>query len=152
MWHPGFVAPWHVGSSWTRARTHVSCIGRRILNHSATREVPEGFFLQRRSSLVWDVGLCVQPTVGKLFLALQAQGGSRCPCLRALCVFCSSLPGCSRVPALSLPFGTERLGLGLGCWCNSPHQGLSYVLQVPKRNLYPHKRASRSQQIQLSGI
>ena len=29
-----------MGSSWTRARTRVPCIGRRILNHCATREVP----------------------------------------------------------------------------------------------------------------
>ena len=29
-----------MGSSRTRARTHVPCIGRRILNHCATREVP----------------------------------------------------------------------------------------------------------------
>ena len=36
----GLVAPWHVGSSRTRARTRVPCIGRRILNHSATREAP----------------------------------------------------------------------------------------------------------------
>ena len=34
------VAPRHVGSSWTRARTRVPCIGRRILNHCATREAP----------------------------------------------------------------------------------------------------------------
>ena len=34
------VAPRHVGSSWTRAWTHVPRIGRRILNHCATREVP----------------------------------------------------------------------------------------------------------------
>ena len=34
----GLVAPWHVGSSRTRARTRVPCIGRRILNHCATRE------------------------------------------------------------------------------------------------------------------
>ena len=34
----GLVAPQHVGSSWTRGRTHVPCIGRRILNHWATRE------------------------------------------------------------------------------------------------------------------
>ena len=34
------VAPWHVGSSRTRARTCVPCIGRRIFNHCATREVP----------------------------------------------------------------------------------------------------------------
>ena len=41
LWHTGLVAPWHVGSSWTRDRTHVPCIGRRILNHCATREVPK---------------------------------------------------------------------------------------------------------------
>ena len=32
------VAPLHVGSSQTRAQTCVPCIGRRILNHCATRE------------------------------------------------------------------------------------------------------------------
>ena len=35
----GLVAPQHVGSSRTRARTRVPCIGRWILNHCATREV-----------------------------------------------------------------------------------------------------------------
>ena len=38
LWLTGLVAPWHVGSSQTRARTHVPCIGRQILNHCATRE------------------------------------------------------------------------------------------------------------------
>ena len=38
MWHTGLVAPQHVGSSQTRARTHVPCTGRQILNHCATRE------------------------------------------------------------------------------------------------------------------
>ena len=42
LWHTGLVAPWHVGSSWTSARTCVPCIGRQILNHCATREV-QGF-------------------------------------------------------------------------------------------------------------
>ena len=37
--HTGLVAPQHVGSSRTRARTCVPCIGRRILNHCTTREV-----------------------------------------------------------------------------------------------------------------
>ena len=32
------VAPRHVGSSQTRARTRVPCIGRQILNHCATRK------------------------------------------------------------------------------------------------------------------
>ena len=36
----GLVAPRHVGSPWTRARTRVPCIGRRILNPCTTREVP----------------------------------------------------------------------------------------------------------------
>ena len=29
----GSVAPWHMGSSQTRDRTHVSCMGRQILYH-----------------------------------------------------------------------------------------------------------------------
>ena len=41
LWRTGLVAPRHVGSSQTRARTHVPCIGRWILNHCATREAPE---------------------------------------------------------------------------------------------------------------
>ena len=74
LWHTGLVALWHVGSSWTkdrtrvpcigrqilffffflfiyvgssqtRAQTHVPCISRRILNHCATREAPAGEFL-----------------------------------------------------------------------------------------------------------
>ena len=36
----GLVAPRHVGSSWTRAWTYVPGIGRWILNHCTTREVP----------------------------------------------------------------------------------------------------------------
>ena len=40
LWHMGLVALWHVGSSWTRVGTCVPCIGRQILNHGATREVP----------------------------------------------------------------------------------------------------------------
>ena len=36
----GLVAPQHVGSSQTRARTRVPCVGRRILNYCATREAP----------------------------------------------------------------------------------------------------------------
>ena len=40
----GLVNPRHVGSSQTRGRTHVPCIGRRILNHWTTREVPACMF------------------------------------------------------------------------------------------------------------
>ena len=38
LWRTGLVALRHVGSSRTRDRTCVPCIGRRILNHCATRE------------------------------------------------------------------------------------------------------------------
>ena len=43
LWRTSSVALRHVGSSRTRARTRVPCIGRRILNHCATREAPEYF-------------------------------------------------------------------------------------------------------------
>ena len=45
LWLTGPAAPWHVGSSQTRARTRVPCIGRQILNHCATREAPVSQFL-----------------------------------------------------------------------------------------------------------
>ena len=41
----GPAAPRHVGSSQTRARTRVPCIGRQTLNHCATREAPVHSFL-----------------------------------------------------------------------------------------------------------
>ena len=39
-------APRHVGSSWTRDRTRVPSIGRRILNHCTTREVPKSYIFK----------------------------------------------------------------------------------------------------------
>ena len=39
-WLTGPVAPRHVGSSQTRARTRAPCISRQTLNHCATREAP----------------------------------------------------------------------------------------------------------------
>ena len=41
MWTWGWVAPQHVRSSLTKDWTHVSCIGRWILYHWATREAPK---------------------------------------------------------------------------------------------------------------
>ena len=46
-WFMDLVAPQHVGSSQTRDRTHVSCIGRHILYHWATREAFEFIFKGR---------------------------------------------------------------------------------------------------------
>ena len=45
LWLMGPVAPRHVGSSQTRARTRVPCIGRQTLNHCATWEAPNNIFL-----------------------------------------------------------------------------------------------------------
>ena len=44
LWLTGLVAPRHVGSSQTRARTRAPCIGRRTLNHCATREARRTYF------------------------------------------------------------------------------------------------------------
>ena len=44
MWLTGPAAPWHVGSSQTRARTHVPRIGRQTPNHCATREAHYSLF------------------------------------------------------------------------------------------------------------
>ncbi|XP_073647756.1 clathrin heavy chain linker domain-containing protein 1 isoform X9 [Tursiops truncatus] len=44
-WLTGPAAPRHVGSSRTGARSRVPCIGRRTLNHCATREAPAFPFL-----------------------------------------------------------------------------------------------------------
>ena len=44
LWRTGLAAPWHVGSSQTRAQTRVPCTGRWILNHCATREVQMYYF------------------------------------------------------------------------------------------------------------
>ena len=40
LWLMGLVAMWHVESSQPKDRTQVPCIGRCILNHWTTREVP----------------------------------------------------------------------------------------------------------------
>ena len=45
LWLTGRVAPRHVGSSQTRARTRVPCIGRQTPNHCATREAPDYYYL-----------------------------------------------------------------------------------------------------------
>ena len=86
MWRTGLVALRHVVSSRTRARTHVPCIGRRILNHCATREalchtfvtayskhfsLHQLFLLTRQSDLrislapeLWEVNVAAEGELG----------------------------------------------------------------------------------------
>ena len=56
----GLAAPRHVGSTWTRARTCVPCIGRRILNHCATRETH--LFLSLKHSFIYSANVNWEPT------------------------------------------------------------------------------------------
>ena len=56
LWCTGLVAPRHVGPSQTRAGTHVPCIGRRIVNHCATREVPQAAGLSLSSHTKREMG------------------------------------------------------------------------------------------------
>ena len=55
LWLTGPVAPRHVGSSQTRARTRVPCFGRQILNHCATREAPGCNFKRMPSTVLRHV-------------------------------------------------------------------------------------------------
>ena len=56
----GLAALRHVASSQTRDQAHAPCIGRRILNHCATREVPHsGFELEE---------------AGKMYLLIRNEG------------------------------------------------------------------------------
>ena len=71
----GPVAPWHVGSSQTRARTRVPCTGRQILNHCATREALSIVFLAMHSIDHTDY-LPQQPVVVGRKWALESDGPS----------------------------------------------------------------------------
>ena len=81
MWRTGLVAPWRVGSSWTRARTRVPCIGRRILSHQGSPCAP----LFRTEFPKAGV---TEPGEGKLFRLISlASFPSRCTaCIRLLSV------------------------------------------------------------------
>ena len=52
LWCMGFDAPWHVGSSQTRDRTCVPCIGKQILNYWTIREALFFFFFYYIKSLI----------------------------------------------------------------------------------------------------
>ena len=54
----GLAAPRHVGSSQTRTRTRVPCIGRQILNHYATRKAPDVQSFQGQGCVCRAAGPC----------------------------------------------------------------------------------------------
>ena len=53
LWPMGLVAPWRVGSSWTRGWTPVSCTDGQILCHWVTREALESYSWERWDSVRW---------------------------------------------------------------------------------------------------
>ena len=71
LWCTGLVALRHVGSSRTRARTRVPCAGRRILNHYATRKVPDSFYTPNPTCL-GDFLPCIFPGAQRTNVSLLA--------------------------------------------------------------------------------
>lgn len=51
----GLATPGYVGSSWIGDRTHVSCVGKQILDRWATREGLVMFLLNRIPSIYWSL-------------------------------------------------------------------------------------------------
>ena len=47
LWPTGLVVPWHVGFSWIRDWTPVSCSGRQILYHWTTSLAPQEAFFKK---------------------------------------------------------------------------------------------------------
>ena len=60
LWLTDLVAPQHVGSSQTRARTRVPCIGRQILNHCATREALSGLSYIQSCTIITTINFRAQ--------------------------------------------------------------------------------------------
>ena len=123
MWLTGLVAPRHVGSSQTRARTRVPCIGRQTLNHCATREALYVLFYMlfhyglslatEYSSLSYTLGPCCLSILNVIVCIYQPQTPS------------PSLPVCSWSKAPSQG-SSHLLGVGGHCLCPKPLGGVYY--------------------------
>ena len=73
----GLVVPWHVGSSWTRDQTRVSCIGKQSLYHWATREAPQQVIFHHVLSFSGFMNSRLIGALGKLFLVASSGLRSR---------------------------------------------------------------------------
>ena len=63
LWFTGPDAPRHVGSSQTRARTSVPCIGRPTLNHWDTREAQDCFLYYKNSPVFVRIQMLLIPSL-----------------------------------------------------------------------------------------
>ena len=83
MWRTGLVALRHVGCSRTRARARVPCIGRRILNHCATREVPTANHSSNSSMSQKCKFFLLSSILSRVALMISRQAGSSLQGIRA---------------------------------------------------------------------
>ena len=91
LWLMGLVALWHVGSSQTRARTHVPCIGRQILNHCATREALFTFLIGAFVFLILNCMSCLYTLdINRLLVTSFANIFSHCVGCLFLSLLCKS--------------------------------------------------------------
>ena len=67
LWLTGLVAPRHVGSSQTRARTRVPCIGRQTLNHCASREAHGLCIFEKKTT---EVKCCFHHIISSLYTVM----------------------------------------------------------------------------------
>ena len=83
FWCTGLAILQYVGSPWNGDRTHVPFIGRQILNHWTTREVPAIGFLERGHRCLPDPFCSIYQPVPHPCLCLthpfpEAQQGLTC--------------------------------------------------------------------------
>ena len=81
LWHMGLVALRHVGSPQTRDRTHFPCVGRWILNHWITREVPPSLL---KAFLESFFSYPENPHDANVWCGERAQGASQEGCCSSL--------------------------------------------------------------------
>ena len=142
----GLVALRHVGSSWIRDQTSVSCIGRQILYHWITREAPTFHFWAVTWSDRYRRGR-VDRATSSMQTCVQSFGKSSCPgwCLpfftsRSLLAACFSpyWPAC-RIQWLEL-INTIRC---LGVLCLKPlfHRNRPWGVLTPGPEVFAPQQA-----------
>ena len=72
LWCMGLVAPRHMGSSWSTDGTNVSCIGRWILYHWATREAQDFININQKNPSVQALLLTTNLFLLFSFLSLSS--------------------------------------------------------------------------------
>ena len=78
----GLADPRHVGSSWTRNQTQVTCIVRWIPIHCVPREVPWGFLRKKKGNI--GQGIRVAFGASLVALVVKNQSAVQKPWVRSL--------------------------------------------------------------------